>query len=223
MKSSRALVVSGAILAALLGLNGTAAAHLDEPTRYSGRATVIDAKATALTVKARAIFGDTGELDPNGQTKETTAVAIDNPAPLFASSRTIDAITSGANNTAASRASVEKLQMKIGTLTLAADVIEANAYATCDRNSMTVATSGNSTITNLTLNGKRYAVTGKPNQKITLIGLATVIINEQSNPDVNTMSVNAIHVIVPGSPGVASADVVISHAQAGILSCPCNL
>lgn len=219
-------VIGSALPAALLALSilpapAVAGGGHPEETRYSGRATVVNIGANAATLAGRVVLGDTGELDPSGMTREDTAVTLTNPAPVELSSKTITAITSGANYVSASSAAVEKLALKVGTLSIGADVVEANSSATCDPYTMTVATAGSSTITNLRINGKAYAVSGKPNQKISIPGVATIIINEQTQLDWNTIAVSALHVIVPGVPGVASADVVISYARSGILTCPC--
>jgi hypothetical protein len=73
--------------------------------------------------------------------------------------------------------------------------------------------SGSSDIAALTVNGQTIEVSGMPNQTVTLpTGLGRVIINEQqpgANP--GDITVNALHVIVPGV-----ADVIISSAHADI-------
>lgn len=191
------------------------------PVLYSGRATVIDTTVKLLTSNTHLVLGDTGNLEPSGATRTDTVLTLDNPAPLEVHSRTVDAVTSGAEGTSASSAEVEKLLINLPGLKVTADVLEAHTTAICDRPSMTVATSGGSTIANLSINGKAVPFNGKPNQKIKL-GVATIILNEQYRPDVNTQVVNALHVQVPGAPGVASADVIVSHAESGILTCPCN-
>ncbi|HVT36722.1 MAG TPA: choice-of-anchor P family protein [Nevskiaceae bacterium] len=218
----RRMAVAGMLFAGAAAVPTARADDTVPPVQYSGRATVVDATVKVLTANAHVVLGDTGYLDPTGGTREDTVAQIDNPPPLGLHSSTIDAITSGANGTASSHAEVEKLAVTISALKITADVIEADTTAVCDQSSQTVAPSGSSTIVNLKINGKGYAYSGKPNQKISIPGVATIILNEQSQPDVNSYSVNAIHVIVPGAPGVASANVIISHAESGIVSCPCN-
>ena len=211
--------IAGVVFAAALASHGAKAA---DPVQYSGRATVINTTVKVLTANAHVVVADTGNLDPWGTTRETTIATVDNPPPVFLHSSTMDAVTSGSNGTSASSAEVEKLSTKVGELTITADVIEAHSAAKCSQATQTVATSGGATITNLKINGTPIAYMPKPNWKVSIPGVATIIMNEQYRPDVNSIVVNAIHVIVPGAPGVASADVVISHAESGIISCPCN-
>src|SRR5260221_11717250 len=82
------------------------------------------------------------------------------------------------------------------------------------------AVSGSSAIADLVINGQRIAVSGKPNQTITLpLGGVMVIINEQSSSvsgNTGSITVNALHVIVPDVLGVAGADVVVSSAHADV-------
>ena len=106
-----------------------------------------------------------------------------------------------------------------GALRISADVIESNSFAQCNPASSTVAVNGNSTIVNLKINGRPIDVSGPPNTRIVIPLVATVIINERTQPDVNSVVVNAVHIIVPGVPGVAAADIVIARAASGILTC----
>ncbi len=82
------------------------------------------------------------------------------------------------------------------------------------------AVSGSSEIADLVINGQTIAVSGQPNQTITLpVGGVMVIINEQSSSvsgNTGSITVNALHVIVPAVLGVAGADVVVSSAHADV-------
>ena len=186
---------------------------------YSGRATVLRATANVATSTTKVLLADTGELDSNGGTKDATVVTFDNPRPLEVHAKTAHAITSGANNVSASTAAVQTLAINVGTLKISADVVEANSFAECHQNTGTVTVNGNSNIANLTINGRAINVSRTPNSKTVIPGVATVIINEQTQPDVNSIVVNAVHIIVPATLGAASADVVISHAESGIFTC----
>lgn len=187
--------------------------------RYSGRATVLRANAQVLTSNTKVMLADTGEMDSNGSTKDATVVTFDNPRPLEVHSQTARAITSGMNDVSASNAAVEKLVINVGTLKITADVIEANSFAECHHDSQTVSTNGNSTIVNLKINGTPIEWSPQPNKKTVIPGVATIILNEQARPDVNSMTVNAVHIIVPGLLGAVAADIVISRAESGILTC----
>lgn len=208
--------IAGLMFAGLFW-HGAAVAH---DLKYSGRATVLRANAELLTTTTKVVLADTGEIDPTGTTRDATVLTFDNPPPLEVHSKTAHAIASGSNGTSAATAAVEKLVIKLPGLSISADVIEANSRAVCSRESQTVATSGSSHIVNLVVNGRAIAPPPRPNTKITIPGVATIILDERSNPDVNTQVVNAIHVIVPGMPKVLSADIVVSHAESGIITCP---
>lgn len=187
--------------------------------RYSGRATVLRASAGVLTSTTKVLLADTGELDSNGTSKDATVLTFDNPPPLEVHSKTAHAIAAGANNVSAATAAVEKLVVNVGALKITADVIEADSMAECRPKSGTVTSKGTSTILNLKINGSPIDVSRPPNSVTNIPGVAKIIINEQSHPDVNSIVVNAVHIIVPGAPGVVNADVVISHAESGILTC----
>jgi hypothetical protein len=77
---------------------------------------------------------------------------------------------------------------------------------------------GHSIVTDLTIAGLEVAVTGSPNQGITIPGLLSLVINEQL-PTVNGTSgelvVNALHLKL-----LSGEDIVVSSARADIL-CRC--
>jgi hypothetical protein len=114
-----------------------------------------------------------------------------------------------------------------GLLNISANVISSAAGATCD-SSGNATTTGSSVITNLVINGNSIAVTGQPNQTISIPQVANIIINEQivtpsagSGPSADgSMTVNAIDVqLIPSgsllSPAVTGS-VIVSHAHADI-------
>lgn len=221
MNRSTPLLRAAATTAMLLAWQPAAFAGTD--TLYSGRATVIDVSLDLLTSHSRLILGDTGELDPMGAPLDDTVLTVDNPQPIEIHSATISGHTEGASDTSTSSARVEALTINLGDgLIITADVLQSFTSATCTRESMTVATAGHSLILNLAINGNPIPIEQDPNSRYEIPGLVTIIANEQYNPDANTIAVNALHVIVPGAPGVASADIVISHAQSGIIHCPCH-
>src|SRR4029077_490737 len=74
--------------------------------------------------------------------------------------------------------------------------------------------SGSSEIVGLIVNGQSVTVAGAPNQTITLPLGGTITINEQDTSTSGSITVNALHVTVPGL-----ADVIISSAHADI-TCP---
>lgn len=220
------MVGSFALFAAALA-SGTALAGPPYPVpypdggviRYSGRATVLDARLSLLTSNSRLVLGDTGEINPTGETRENTLLTVDNPPPLEVRSKTVTAIASGAGGISAASAAVEKLALNASALRVTADVIEASSTAECTLESSTVATRGSSSIANLQINGRPINVSGMPNQRIVIPLVATIVINEQTNPDVNTITVTALRITVPGLRGVVGSEVIVSRATSGILTC----
>lgn len=189
-------------------------------TYYSGRATVLDATANITTAIAHVVLSDTGELEPTGLRKEDTVATLDNPQPIEIHSKTATATTEGANDVATSSAEVQTLYLNLanGGLVITADVLEAHTSATWHGDSSTVSTDGGSLIANLTINGQPIATADRPpNTSIDIPGVGRVIINEQYHPDVNTIAVNALHIIIAGAPGIVTGDVVVSHAQSGFV------
>ncbi len=103
-------------------------------------------------------------------------------------------------------------------LTVAATVISSQASANC----VPCGTTGSSSIASLTVNGISVNVTGACNLNVLNLGL--VFVNEQSCNvnDGGTLSVNAIHVVVPGI-----INLILAHSEAGAGDpvtgdgCPC--
>ena len=86
---------------------------------------------------------------------------------------------------------------------LGADVVFAQAEAAAG------SATGSSVLGNLTLNGVPVAVSGAPNQTISIPG-GRLIINEQT-PTAGGIVVNALHLVVDGA-----ADVVLGSATAAV-------
>jgi len=211
--------LAGALFAGLLAWHAVATAH---DVTYSGRATVLRATAQLLTSSTRISLADTGEIDPTGTTRDATVVSFSNPPPLAVASRTARAIASGASGTSAATAAVEKLIVSLPGLKISADVIESSTRAVCDQTTQTVKAGGGSRIVNLVINDQVITPPPRPNTKIEIPNVATVILDERRRPDVNSIVVNAIHVIVPGLPNVVKADIIVSRSESGILSCPAS-
>jgi hypothetical protein len=208
------------VLAALATWQGSAWASCGGIARYSGRATAVQANVTLLQSTTKVVVADTGYIDDSGATRDATVVQFDNPPPLLIDADELHAIAGGHNYVSSSDAAVQKLTISRPGLNIVADVVTAHAEAVCDPYTMTVKTSGRAQILNLRVNGIVISPGLQPNVKRS-IGNISITTNEQYRPDVNTMVVNAIHIRVPATLGVAAADIVISHAEAGILTCPC--
>ncbi len=195
------------MLVACLFVVQTAAAV--NQTTYSGRATV--ATVTLLNLPPVTLV-DTGPLPSTGGALTASLLDLNLPGVLTAG--IAHATSVGQNNYSRSDAGVADVALTVGGLNIGADLLMASAEALCAtavRGSVT----GSSVVLNLTLDGEPIAVTGQPNQVVSLpLGLGQIIINEQVqsvNGGSASISVNALHVIVNGV-----ADVVIGHAEAGI-------
>ncbi len=206
------LLVFGLFIA---GVQTTSAA---QKTVYSGRATVLDANVLNIVPVT---LVDTGQLPPEGGALHETALEINLPGIL--TSGIAHAATTGQAKYVNSEAGVVDANVSLlgNAVTLSADIIMAQAEALC-ASAKKGNVKGSSTIAGLVLNGTPINVTGKPNQTIELpllVGNVKLVINEQivtKSGNNAAITVNAIHLTVTSIVGTI-ADVVIGHAEAGVL------
>ncbi len=173
---------------------------------YSGRATVVQ---VALAGLEPITFADAGPLPPEGGADD--ASLVDATVPGLLTVEVLHASTVAEGNHSRSEASVASLSLTAGGNTISAGFLMARAEARCTGGG--AATSGSSEIAELTINNQTIAVSGQPNQTIPLLN-GQVVINEQPAAPPGAITVNALHVVVPGV-----ADVVVSSAHADI-GCP---
>jgi len=177
---------------------------------FSGQATVLRATVLGITTTV----SDTGPLPSSGGALQTSLLSISFPGLLTAD--VAHASTIGQADRARSEASVADVSLTAGGNTIAASFLRSSAMAVCTTGGPAV--SGSSEIADLVINGQTIAVSGQPNQTITL-PVGEVIINEQSSSvsgNTGSITVNVLHVIVPDALGVAGADVVVSSAHADV-------
>src|SRR6266436_9044532 len=205
-------VVLSSLLTALLvwppGLFAT-----EPAVAFSGQATVLRVTTHGVT-DTTATVSDTGPLPPSGGALQTSLLSISFPGVLTAD--VAHATTIGQADRARSEASVADVSLTADGNTIAASLLRSSAMAVCTTGGPAV--SGSSEVADLVINGQPFAVSGQPNQTITL-PVGKVIINEQSssvNGNTGSITVNALHVIVPAVLGVAGADVVVSSAHADV-------
>jgi hypothetical protein len=179
------LAVAVGVLVALEGSAGSAGAA----TSYSGRAYGAQVKLVNPNPNVL-FFSDTGQLSPAGGSLSATLLTILLGNTL--SSHTITASCSGSGGAANSSASQENVVVFGGQpAQVTASVVASQAHADC------AGVSGSSVVTGLTFGGQAVTVTGQPNQTVTLLGIATLIINEQIvPPGARDITVNALHLIV---------------------------
>jgi hypothetical protein len=182
---------------------------------FSGQATVLRVTTHGL-IDITTTVSDTGPLPSSGGALQTSLLSISFPGLLTAD--VAHATTIGQADRARSEASVADVTLTAGGNTIAASLLRSSAMAVCTTGGPAV--SGSSEIADLVINGQTIAVSGQPNQTITLpVGGVMVIINEQSSSvsgNTGSITVNALHVIIPSVGLVPRVDVVVSSAHADV-------
>src|SRR6266566_1696416 len=188
-------------------LADVSASSATQATSYSGRATVVQATVLGL---APVTLVDAGPLPPSGGAEEASLLNASVPGLLTA--EVLHASTVGQGNASRSEASVAELSLTVAGNTISAGLLQARATAACRDGGATA--SGNSDIATLSVNGQSITISGAPNQTVPL-AVGEVIINEQTSNGAGDITVNALHIIVPGV-----ADVIVSSAHADITCQP---
>jgi hypothetical protein len=174
-----------------------------QTTSYSGRATVL--QATVLGLRP-VVLADAGPLPPSGGAEDASLLNASVPGLLTA--EVLHASTVGQGNASRSEASVAELSLTVAGNTISAGLLQARAAAVCGDGGATA--TGSSDIAALSVNGQTVTVSGEPNQTVPLL-VGEVIINEQTSDRAGDITVNALHIEVPGA-----ADVIVSSAHADI-------
>jgi hypothetical protein len=207
-------VVLSSLLTALLVWPPGLFAWTEPAVAFSGQATVLRVTTHGITTTTTTV-SDTGPLPSSGGALQTSLLSISFPGVLTAD--VAHATTIGQADRARSEASVADVTLTAGGNTIKADLLRSSAMAVCTTGGPAV--SGSSEIAELVINGQTIAVSGQPNQTITLPAGVEVIINEQSSSisgNTGTITVNALHVIVPSVGLVPGVDVVVSSAHADV-------
>src|SRR6267378_8010073 len=176
-----------------------------QSTTYSGQATVVQATVLGQSIQ----LVNAGPLPPEGGAAKDNLLEATVPGLL--SAEVLHAATIAGGSHSRSEASVANVTVTAGGNTITAGFLMARAEARCTDG--TASASGSSEIVLLTINSQTVVVSGDPNQTITLPNVS-VVINEQRRDGAGDITVNALHVVVPGV-----ADVVVSSAHADI-GCP---
>ncbi len=140
-------------------------------------------------------LASTGTL--SGLTDARDASQLVGNVPALLAAEALHATTIGLSDRVASQASLGNLALGVGTTSLGADVVLAQAEAAAG------SATGSSVLGNLT------AVSGAPNQTISVPG-GRLVINEQT-ATVGGIVVNALHLVVDGV-----LDVVLGSATAAV-------
>jgi hypothetical protein len=191
--------VSGAlvVLASLLAWPAVGVAQT-----VVGNGTAVQATVLGLLGGTTTVLAGTGALGGTTDAQDVSQVTGNVPSLLTAEA--LAATTIGWPDQVISHASLANLSLTLGGATISADSILATATALLGATG-----SGNAFIGNLLINGLPVAVTGEPNQTISIPG-GQLVINEQTVSPASR-AVNALHATVSGV-----ADVVIGSAVAGI-------
>jgi hypothetical protein len=206
------IVLRGALAALLVWPTSLSAGWTNsDAVAFSGQATVVRATVLGITTTV----SDTGPLPPSGGAQQASLLSVTLPGLLTAD--VAHATTIGQADRARSEASVADVSLTVGGNTIAASFLRSSAMAVCTSGGPAV--SGSSEIADLTINGLTIPVSGQPNQTVALPLGGEVIINEQSSSvsgNSGTITVNALHVFIPGVLGAPDTDVVISSAHADV-------
>lgn len=192
------------LLAGLLAWPTAALAQLATASTVTGQATVVQATvlgllgtATTTTLAATAPLASTTDAQDASQ--------LAGSVPSLLSAETLLAATIGYPDEVDSVASLGGLNLNVAGVSISADLAIAQATQV-----LGAATSGSSSLDNLAVNGIPIAISGAPNQTVSIPG-GQMVINEQTVSSTGAFVVNALHVTVNGV-----ADVVIASATAGI-------
>lgn len=190
-------------------------------TTYAGHAYALSASLTVLNHPTLQVgpISDTGELPSAGGFQDAQFLALSTPAPLLISVGILTASTAGAGDLSSSFASVLSAHVNLNNLLdVQAGVLQSTANAQCVNGVATY--SGGSDIANLSINALGNLVSipiaAPANTKIVIPDLAVIWINHQFVQN-GRFVVNALEVHLGGAlSNLTTADVVVSHAEAGI-------
>jgi hypothetical protein len=201
------------LVASLLAWPVTGAAQLlggglplPVPVPIGGGGTTQTVTGIASAVQATSLgtittLASTGTLSGLTDAREASQLAGNIPALLGA--ETLHATAIGLSDRVASQASLGNLVLGVGTTSIGADVVLAQAEAAAG------SATGSSVLGNLTLDGVPVDVSGAPNQTISIPG-GQLVINEQT-ATAGGIVVNALHLVVYGI-----ADVILGSATAAV-------
>jgi hypothetical protein len=205
-RSWRFLVVTlmvSSVVGGISSLPASAATRIS----YSGQSFSVKATVSSSTT----VLADTGSLPSSGGALEASSLSALVQQTVTADS--LHAMTIGQGDRVRSEASVANIVTTGGLNTVSADFAMSRAMAVSHGNSPQI--SGLSQVDSLVVNGEAVSVTGQPNQTLPLID-GQLVINEQITSvsgDTGTITVNALHIILPGG-----TDVVLGSSRAGVVA-----
>ncbi|HEV8338912.1 MAG TPA: choice-of-anchor P family protein [bacterium] len=197
-------------------LSGSSSAQAD--VTYSGRAyaayinlPVLGSSLDPTLDVTDSYIADTGPLPSSGGFRK--AALFEAAVPGVLSAGVLVARTSGANGVAESSASLAEVTVLPGQAAqVTASFVRAQSEATCS------GTRGSTDVANVTFGPLNVEVTGAPNQRVDLPGVATLTINEQTtstSAGTQEITVNALHLKL-----ATGDEVILSSAHSDIKGCP---
>jgi hypothetical protein len=229
------------VLAAFAGLWSAWPAQAATSTTFSGRATVLQGKVlgiqlpcagspTAPPSDCRGVV-DTGPVAAEGGALDATLLCYpDQPGCVVGlpdltngalGARVLHAATVAGGNNSRAEASVASVGVNAAGQSVSATFLMARASASCTDSKASV--SGSAEVVDLVVNGQTIAVTGQVNQRVDLPGGGVVILNEQVasvHDGHGDITVNALHIVIPGLLPGTDTDVVVAQAHADINCAP---
>src|SRR5438552_9857237 len=184
-------------------------------TTFSGDATVLRATVLGLPI----VVGEAGPVPEGGGAEEFSLLSVSrDQTGGFLAAEAVHATVVAQGNSSSAEASVASASLTVAGNAIQADLLRAQAAATCDGAGHASA-SGSSPVAGLVIIGQAITATGQPNQTVDLPGLH-VAINEQSGSASGhraDITRNAVHVTASDpTTRQTLADVDISPAHQDI-------
>lgn len=199
------------------------AAGASTPTMFSGEAKVLSGTVLGIPIT----LVDTGPVAASGGELEQSlicyptgpncVVGVPDVTNGALQAQVLHAAVVAQGNKSGAEASVAKLSLSASGQTVGAEFLGAEAEAKCTGSRASI--SGAAEIVGLVVNGQSITVTGGVNQTISLPGI-TLIINEQvgsASAGSGDITVNALHIKIPGLAPGTDTDLVVAQAHADIL------
>jgi hypothetical protein len=224
----------GGVLAAVLLVCWAPSASGANATTFSGQAVVLKGKVAGIQLPCVAgpsgCSGvvDTGPVAPEGGALSSTLLCYPDGPSCFvglpdltggaARAEVLHAATVAHGSKSRSEAEVASLSVSAAGHTIGVDLLLARAEASCNDGNASV--SASSEIAELVIDGQTIAVTGQAGQTVNLPGGGFVVINQQIatvNEDSGDVTVNALHIVVPGPIPGTDTDLIVAQAHADIL------
>lgn len=170
---------------AVLALPGDARpARSQTSVTYGGRAFCAQVH-TVFPTPGTQVFADTGELAAAGGSFSDTLTSV---SSAMITSGPAGCRTMGSGSSTFSQATMLDVSALAGLAgALSASEVTARATATCG------SASGSATISGLVVAGVAVNVTGAANQIVSLPGVGTLVVNEQTFNGSSELTVNALH------------------------------